>query len=321
VKLQSSNDNTYSVESTMMKTAPLPFSIDDEGEIYFLHAPANAGEKLEFFTAAFAHGIRELKKNHVAVPPVHILLDTSDFFLEDTAQKLGFGSSAALTVALLAAVLASTGQSFLTQKDRQNLYEMGTQIHRRVQGKIGSGIDVAAGTFGGILRYQIPGESPGLPAIIEEAPISSHLYMLVTWTGKPASTRQLVRSVQKFKENEPSGYQRIIDEMTDLSFAGSSAFINNNISYFIEIVREYCKAMQKLGEQSDAPIVSREHRQLAEITAKNGAVYKPSGAGGGDIGVFFAGSPGVINNTKSAVETLGYHVVQTQIARKGVQII
>src|SRR5262245_2351577 len=67
-------------------------------------------------------------------------IDTSEFSQGEV--KLGLGSSAAALAALAAALAPD-----LSPKDRFHLAE---DAHRAAQGGIGSGVDVAASTYGGL---------------------------------------------------------------------------------------------------------------------------------------------------------------------------
>ncbi|MCA1665466.1 MAG: hypothetical protein LC659_14575, partial [Myxococcales bacterium] len=47
------------------------------------------------------------------------------------------------------------------------------------------------------------------------------------------------------------------------------------------------QAMAGLGEAAGCEIVTRPHTQLAALARRHGGAAKPSGAGGGDLGVAF----------------------------------
>jgi phosphomevalonate kinase len=79
-------------------------------------------------------------------PAARIVVDSSAFFSED--RKSGFGSSAAVTVALTCALLhlcGYSGQPLLRCAARLSLL-----AHRRAQGGRGSGYDVFASLYGGL---------------------------------------------------------------------------------------------------------------------------------------------------------------------------
>ena len=73
-------------------------------------------------------------------PELTIELDTRAFAEDGT--KLGIGSSAALTAALVAAL----GGDY---------YADALAAHRRLQGGSGSGVDVAASVHGGLIEYSM----------------------------------------------------------------------------------------------------------------------------------------------------------------------
>src|SRR5690606_11456641 len=80
---------------------------------------------------------------------LEIVLDTRGFFDPATGVKLGFGSSAALAVALAAAL---AGESV-----PQRVQEAALLAHRDFQGGHGSGVDVATSAHGGVIGYRRDG--------------------------------------------------------------------------------------------------------------------------------------------------------------------
>ncbi|HEY2370743.1 MAG TPA: hypothetical protein VGH87_30320, partial [Polyangiaceae bacterium] len=79
--------------------------------------------------------------------------------LEDASQKLGLGSSAAALVAALGLRRAQAGEDLGAEKARRDIFERAREVHARVQGG-GSGVDVAASTFGGVLHYTLSSVEP-----------------------------------------------------------------------------------------------------------------------------------------------------------------
>ena len=85
-----------------------------------------------------------------ALPDGATDVDTSSFF-SDT-QKLGLGSSAAAAVVAVGAAFEFAGLD--AEDHRDTIFRIAHTSHRAVQGGRGSGIDIAASVFGGILRFQ-----------------------------------------------------------------------------------------------------------------------------------------------------------------------
>ena len=53
----------------------------------------------------------------------------------------------------------------------------------------------------------------------------------------------------------------------------------------MDLTGEYGRAMNRLGQEAGAPIVTQEHERVMTIAAEMGGAAKPSGAGGGDCAV------------------------------------
>lgn len=84
---------------------------------------------------------------HGEYPPVRIAVDSRPLF-DTSGRKLGFGSSAASTVAATAGLLAALDLDPV--EFRPLVYAVATAAHRDLQGGHGSGYDVATSCYGGI---------------------------------------------------------------------------------------------------------------------------------------------------------------------------
>lgn len=309
----------FSVASPLIGSAVLRFDINPKGEATFSPGtPRETIEQLRFFSAAIRFAGQEIRSQQKSLPSAAIRLNTSSFYLAGKDIKLGLGSSAALTVALLAGLFHSAGLPVSEEADRLHLFQTALSAHHEAQQKIGSGVDVAASTFGGILQYQIMQDSLTMPTLIEEMQLPTLLQLLFIWTGKSASTRQFVQKVQEFKSREPAEYQEILRQMAQTSEQGCRAFSGGQVEQFLNSVREYYRLMARLGNQSSAPIISEVHQRLAEIVEAAGGVYKPSGAGGGDLGIAFAASEGIIPEIKQRLNKTSFQAISLSVAQNGV---
>ena len=316
----------FRVEAPDIEISTISFRVDDAGEVYFASdVPAESLHKLHFFFAAFQTALRALKDYPQTFSPAAIALDTGNFFYQNRQTagksfKLGLGSSAALTVALLGAMLARAGKPPISRKERGELFRLGVQAHRAAQENLGSGIDVAASALGGVLKYQIPAGKPPEFALIEPLALPQNCHFRIVWSGKSASTTDLVKGVHCFRDKDPVGYQKIMAEMAELSSAGIAGLKKADTPAFLDAVREYCREMERLGQLSDAPILSPEHRRIGEIVRECGAAYKPSGAGGGALGIAFAASANILQECDVRLKKAGIECIDISIARKGIQI-
>ena len=75
-----------------------------------------------------------------------------------------------------------------------------------------------------------------------------------------------------------------------------------------------------MGRLCGLEIVSAPHRQIGQIAEARGHAYKPSGAGGGDVGLLFAPSSEELRQTASLVEKAGYRLLDLAIDPVGVSV-
>ncbi len=317
VTLLPAENKRFQLQAPVMCPDALPFQLDSKNNIQFTSSLSNELQKsLKFFTTTFEAGLEKLDKSP---DKWAVTIDTSGFYHGDYG-KIGFGSSAALTVSLLGAIAASNNEHFYNDNEAQySFFQHALKTHRFAQGKLGSGIDVAASCFGGILQYQINPDPNSHEAMIETMDYPEGLYLLTIWTGVPASTRKLVRQVHQFRDHSPSSHQQIMTEMSEISFSGCHALMNSDIPAFLDAVERYHAAMAQLGQQSEAPIISKEHQDLATIARDCNAAYKPSGAGGGDLGIFFSDSPEVLEAVAARIVETPYTIIQIDITANGLQ--
>ncbi len=309
----------FSVSSPLIGSRAIQFQISLEGEVTYPPGTSRQViEQLRFFNTAIRFACQEVHIQKKTLPPAAIRLNTSSFYLEGKDIKLGLGSSAAMTVALLAGLFHNAGLPLISETERLHLFQTALEAHHEAQQKIGSGVDVAASTFGGILQYQVMTESLSMPTLLEELPLPESLYLLFIWSGKSASTQQFVQKVQSFKTKSPKKYHEIMKQMLRTSEQGCRAFSLGHVEQFLKAVREYYRLMDHLGKQSGAPIISEVHQRLAEIVEAAGGVYKPSGAGGGDLGIAFAASNSVISEIKQRLNPTPFQTISLDIAQKGV---
>lgn len=221
-------------------------------------------------------------------------------------HKLGLGSSAA-TVSALVQLCAQLNQHSLSSSV---CYQLTQQIHYLVQGGLGSGVDVAASAYGGLLRYRwFPYDSlPNTPpqvgweqvlvhaeqTWIGSAEIKDLTKTLTTdfpaliwiWMGRSASTTSLVTQIHHFRSHEPQRYQDLMAQIIQAESLAVSALhesAQDRQRAFCEAIAEGGRATQALTQYSHVPIWTPEHSTLQALIQPLGASLKPTGAGGGDL--------------------------------------
>ncbi len=240
--------------------------------------------------------------------PAAATLDTTSFFQahDGVPNKLGIGSSAALTVALASALLGWSAAGCVPDAGSQWLQTL-IELHRKIQGGLGSGIDVAASLLGGVIEYQLDGDG----SVAKAAPVGlpGDLGFLCIWTGKSASTGSFLKRLEDRRSGDRQTVERAIRRVIDASQTGVEAIKLVSSSRFLDAVDIFWDALEGLGRVIEMPIASAEHRRLRQLARIVGVRYKPSGAGGGDFGLAFDIDPERLAAMAACAEGGGFEVV------------
>lgn len=130
---------------------------------------------------------------------IHI---TSEF-----SEQIGLGSSAAVTVAMIAALNAWLGHS----PSALEMIKTGIAVVQSVQG-MGSGADVAASVCGGIIAYQ------NAPIAVEKFSLSYPLTVL--YAGFKTPTVQVVKEVRDAFKARPEAFDGLINAIEECAKEG-----------------------------------------------------------------------------------------------------
>lgn len=243
------------------------------------------------------------------VPTLHVELRTGELFSNGSGAKLGIGSSAALTVAMGAAWRRTSGEPV----EDKHAFVADLDTHQRLQGGKGSGIDVAASFHGGVIAWWKSRR-------VERLAMPAELHFACVWTGTSASTTELLERVHAFERREPAEYAGCMERMGALAHSALEAFRRGRSAEIVTLAGAYHDAMADLGARSGAPIVSPAHRELAEIAGGREVSYKPSGAGGGDVGLLFSTSAEALRGAVERCRKAEYHVLDVHIRDQGVTV-
>jgi phosphomevalonate kinase len=195
-------------------------------------------------------------------------------------KKLGLGSSAAILVACVAAVEGERGTTDEAAL-RTAVFEPSLRAHRAAQGG-GSGVDVAASTFGGTLVAVA--KDGGLD--IRPTSVPRGLHVEVLFAGKPASTPKLIGRVKALKTGSPAEYRALLSDLDIAARQAEAAFVASSEASVIAALGAQLRGLAALGTRASAPIVTPEVALLAEVATREDAVVLPAGAGGGDVALY-----------------------------------
>lgn len=194
-------------------------------------------------TAPFQFVLSAIQRYQSQLPTGFRLDIKSEF-----SSKVGLGSSAAVVVATLACLQQWRRSSPTLQKGagersetgdfRQQLFLDARSIIQQVQGR-GSGADVAASVFGGIVAYRME------PLCIEK---SDNLFdIALLYTGYKTATPEVIRRVDARVSTDPEKYATLFKKMGQYSEEAWKAISEKNWSLLGKMMQQHQEAQVMLG--------------------------------------------------------------------------
>lgn len=275
-----------------------------DGRMVWSDAAAVA-ERLRLVTAVLEYLVQSGR--HIA--PAHIALNTRAFFADDGTTKLGIGSSAALTVALTAAVNSAGA---VANPDLASMIAM----HRGMQGGRGSGVDIAAALMGGAMVYRLRDEHPDAVS----ATWPANLGMCCVWTGCAASTGSALARLADWRARHASAYDTHMSALAGAATSVATALQAGDGAGMAAGMAEYADMLVCFGTAAGIDIMSAQHRALASIAHDCGVVYKSCGAGGGDVGMAVATDTDRLSYFARQAAGAGFHILETDIDARGLSL-
>jgi len=233
----------------------------------------------------------------------------------EAGAKLGIGTSAAVCVASTAACCAYLGVD-------ADVLALALAAHTAAQAGRGSGLDVAAAHRGGLIRYarakaqserDAKGEPSARPTIDSvEWPASVH--RLAIWTRESASTVDYIDRFDRWRrERRRPSLEALVEA------AEATAHALSDGASFMRELRAFAARLGELDRDSGLGVLSHAHRRLAEL-AGDAVVYKPCGAGGGDLGLACSQDLAALAAFGAAAADRGYSPLSLELPQHGVDV-
>ncbi|HZL21269.1 MAG TPA: hypothetical protein VFG23_26275 [Polyangia bacterium] len=197
------------------------------------------------------------------------------------AQKLGIGSSAAAAAVAVGALLEAAGRD--AEADRALTFTLAERAHRAAQGGRGSGGDVAAAVFGGVISFQRPGDTAPVIRPLGAAPGELVLFS----AGPPRATVEGIRGAEALAGRNPDRYHCLMREIGAAADGLIRAWQAADRPAVVQAIRQSGLALDALGRNAELSIWTEPVRAAAALAQGLGGAAKPSGAGGGDVGLAF----------------------------------
>lgn len=238
-------------------------------------------------------------------------IDSAALFAGD--RKLGLGSSAAVAAAAVGAMLEASGCD--VEYTQALAFALAHRAHRAYQGGVGSGADVAAATYGGIVCYARRDDET--EAAVYPIDLPDGLEVIVFATATPSSTVEHTRVVLAWLDYDRTARSARLAEIGGCAADFLSACAKNDAGAAIDAAARANALLAAMGRDIDLPIVTPAFAAAADLAASLGGAAKPSGAGGGDVGVAFLTDPAAAETFRARAPHLGLEILSIRTGARG----
>lgn len=242
-----------------------------------------------------------IQMNHTPQPcSISISSDISKITLPDgQTTKIGFGSSAAVVVGIIKALLLF--HNFQTNNLKLLTFKLAAIIHQQAQKGVGSGADCALCAFGHPIFYQkydgqqlaeqltkntiadiVATDWPHLT--IKPINIPSGIHIIAGFVGTASSTTSCIAHVKKIMHEQPTLYRICMDAIEE-SVQKLGRMYEHNQPYIHTKTSDLINNNRLLLRRIVPFLETPELTKLITIANLHGAAAKFSGAGGGDCGI------------------------------------
>ena len=221
----------------------------------------------------------------------------------DFSHNVGLGSSSAVTVATFVAL----SSLFNTTISKREIFDLSYKVNLKIQG-VGSGFDIAAATYGGILYFVSGGK------VIKPLNIDS-LSLVVGYSGIKADTPFIVQNLKLKMQNDnlKIKFNQIFKKIDSFVEKAKISLLQKQSSELGKLMTENHKLLQNLGVSTD------KLDAMVDAVLKAGAYgAKLSGAGGGDCMIALV-SQAKKQAVEKAIEKVGGEIINVKNNTEGVR--
>jgi phosphomevalonate kinase len=297
----------FAVSAPDLNISHASWTCTQEGVCDWGNTPAAHVEALGAVTAVF-----ESMCKHVHTcggkPRAGLLrIETQGFYDASTRRKWGVGSSAAVVVALVKAWMQAWCGGACVQH-AQTVFDVAFEAHKHMQKGQGSGVDVAASVWDGLVQYvfhHISGKGTA-----HMLPWPSGLAYATVFSGQAVATPPLLQAYHRLKNTQPHVFEPLLKHMHHTCERGIEALRQRDVLGFLDAYQAYSGVFDTLDTLLGRGCVyTPAHRRIAQLVRDEGGVYKPSGAGGGDVGVALWAAESVPTKFFSALLAEGFQTL------------
>jgi phosphomevalonate kinase len=158
----------------------------------------------------------------------------------------------------------------------EDVFADARDAHRQLQQGAGSGVDIATSVHGGLLEYRMAA------AEVTALQWPAGLQYRLVWSGIAADTRA------KLAQLDSTAKSKARTELLQAASAMAKAW--RSATRVLGEYPAYIECLRRFSVDHGLGIFDAGHDELCKAAADAGLVYKPCGAGGGDVGILLGRS-------------------------------
>jgi len=270
---------------------------------------------------------------------MEVVVDSTPFY--DRTTKLGLGSSAAVTVAATTLALAADHVS-MPVIDRAQVLAIASAAHASAQamrGAAGSGADIAASIYGGVIAYQraapeqiawpsdaaASGQALAIGgATADRLAWPTGVHLIPFFTGISADTPALVRAVAAARDSRRAAVDAALEAIIKASRAACQACAARvpevSSHALLAALALASHAMDRLASATELPLVPACVTAARAALAPLGGTAKTTGAGGGDVAIAVIPATEDVRDAKRLLTGAGCKVLPLTVDQTGVDL-
>lgn len=215
----------------------------------------------------------------------------------------GLGSSASFCVAFAREINKKFNLGLNENKINELAYVGETAFHGT-----SSGIDNTACCFGGIIQFR-KDKRAGMEGVnIQKITLKDKINLIVVYTDKSSSTKEMVEKVNAFKNNHEERFVHMIKEVNTIIDDAKYAMQTGAVVELGRLMFQNQKMLEEIG------VSTPEIKGILNIAINNGALGgKLTGGGGGGSVILLYDKDTPKDNIITSLEKAGYSCFTTRI--------
>ena len=290
VSISKTNESNNLFLSSMSDQA-YPFRIDENMSLIWLDKdPKHLGSILKESIKQFDKGFSGRL----------ISIDTSDFYYQQ--RKIGIGSSSAVSVAITKAL----NRLFNSGLTSQSIINHAREIHNRAQDSRGSGFDIITSFLEGrSFACRFVDETFDYQQI--ELPEAIKIFVIIN--DEYVETSGMIDRYNNAKSENRDYFSKHAPKMKEELEQLYASILNKDIESILQKLRGYNELLVDMDNVFNLGIFNNHH-ELINLSKDEDVFYKPSGSGGGDIGILISNDELRLEKVCKKIESNGIHVFE-----------